>query len=109
MKYDRELYTITFAYLNINSHTAFINLFPQYRPQYDKLDAITADLVKKVMTYSNNPSESNLPMSSNIRFIYESLNNKYRIVPHDRRNIKLISTFLLGEHFTDLYYSLLST
>lgn len=109
MKYDRELYTITFAYLNINSHTTFINLFPQYRPQYDKLDAITADLVKKVMTYSNNPSESNLPMNSNIRFIYESLNNKYRIVPHDRRNIKLISTFLLGDHFTDLYYSLLST
>ena len=108
MKYNREIYTITFAYLNINSHTTFIKLFPQYRPQYDKLDAITAELVKKVMEYANKPTVSTLPMDNTIRFIYESISKKCRIVPRDRRNIKLISTFLLGSQFTDLYYSLLS-
>jgi hypothetical protein len=109
MKYDRDLYIVTYSYLNINSHSIFINLFPQYIPLYKKLDSITATLVNQVMTYANNPLSYNVksPMYKTVRFIYESISNQCQIIPKDRRNVKLISSFLLSCNFTDLYYSLI--
>lgn len=109
MNYNREVYTIVYSYLNVNTHTIFIQLFPEFRYQYDKLDIITSYLVKHVMSYLNNPNNSNKshPLYDKVKFIYDSLNNQYKLVPGERKNIKLISTFILNNKFTDLYYSTL--
>lgn len=110
MNYNRDLYTIVFSYLSINTHTMFIKLFPQYNPVYNKLDAITSKLVNQVITYANkgpNPTRIE-PETGVVKFIFESINNQYRITPNDRRNVKLISSFLLSVNYIDIYYTLAS-
>jgi hypothetical protein len=111
LNYDRELYTVICAYLDINTHSTFIALFPQYCQQYNKLDTITSNLVKSVIIYTNKPNELNTTdyIHDCVKFIYESINARYKLVPYDRRNIQLISTFLLSNTFIHMYYSLAST
>lgn len=127
--YNREIYTIIHAYLDINNRDIFIKLFPQYSHQYDKLGMITTLLIKNINNMinrpnnmpeiiseyiiTNNKTKSNFTLNKDILknivlFIHNAMTSVYKFNPRDRRNSMFISTYILNNNFIDIYYSLFS-
>lgn len=108
MKYDREQYIVVRSYLDINSHYLFIELFPQYQIYFNMLDTITAELVKSVLNYAKAKRTETIDNQNTARFLYEKISSTCKLVPGNRHNIKLVSSYLLHVNFTDLYYGMLT-
>ncbi len=106
MNYDREKFTIVHSYLNMNTHTPFIQLFPQYAPQYKQLGGITTQFVKSVMAYAIAQYErKNVSADETTVHMYESLNKQYSLNPQDKNLVKVISSYILTTNFVDVYYN----
>lgn len=112
--YNRENFTVIYAYLDVNTHTTFIKLFPQYLEIYKKLHTTTGDLVKNIISYIDTKTLNNvvqpngqINISKVIEFIYKSITNQFNIIPYDNRNVQIVSSFLLNINNAGLYYSLL--
>lgn len=110
MDYDREKFTIVYAYLNLNTHNLFIQLFPQYTGRYTELDNITTTLVKKVITYvqtqSHDSDSNSQQFDAYVKYIYDSLNAVYKLNANDTNIVKIISSYILTTNFVDMYYKL---
>jgi hypothetical protein len=104
--YDREKFTIIYSYLNINTHTSFIQLFPQYNEHYTQLSKITTTLVKGVAAYtaSLETGATINNVDGVIKHIYESIDKLYALHSSDKNIIKMISSYVLDTNFVDVYY-----
>lgn len=108
MNYNREKFIIVQSYLDMNTHDLFIELFPRFKPQYNQLNAITSDLVKQTITYTiakHNNTLTSENKTQDIKHIYDTLNLQYRLNPHDKKLLEIISSFVLNVNFVDVYYN----
>ena len=108
-KYNRDIYTIIAAYVDINSNSLFLKLFPQYLQIYNKLNIITNNLITNLLIYNSNRIDKTLPIYKATEFIYKSITSQFTIIHGDKRNVEIFSTFLLNKNNVGLYYSLLLT
>jgi hypothetical protein len=108
MKYDRNVYILIHAYLDINKHGLFTKLFPQYLQSFTSLDEITINLVKNIIAYSNIKKLS-IPtnkMSMYTKIIYESFTSQHSIKVNEKNFVKLITSYLLTHQWINIYYTL---
>ena len=106
--YDRDKFIVINAYLNNNYTKLFIDLFPHNKPYYEKLDEITKTLVKGILAIikNNGIQLNNSEIDNNCMFIYETLNSRYSLNPHNRQNNKIITSFVMHTNFTNIYYNM---
>ena len=106
--YDRETYIIIHSYLSNNVNRIFIELFPQYKGNFEKLDLITENIIKGITNIINTgkPSSKELILDRNVDIIYNSITNRCELTPRNRQNPRIISTYLINPMFSDVYYQL---
>jgi hypothetical protein len=106
--YDRDKFIVINAYLNNNYTKLFIDLFPHHKPYYEKLDDITKTLVSGILAIikNNGIQLNNSEVDKNCMFIYETLNSRYSLNPHNRQNNKIITSFVMHTNFTNIYYNM---
>ena len=119
MDYDRETYIIINSFLDVNRNYLFKLLFPQYLQTFAVLDNITNDLVNNIIYNKNsiklknkkftlcNPSKIyTQKLQKYTETLYELIGTCYTINPRDKNLSRVISTYLLNENWTDMYYKL---
>jgi hypothetical protein len=119
-KYDRTKYIITHSFLDKKSHDVFLNLFPQFQEEFEKLEQISVKLVQNIIdihecksTQSTevgevNPSESVDKLTNSAEFLLNSLEKVFTLNVKARDSIRNISTYVLDPAFIDIFYHLLS-
>jgi hypothetical protein len=118
MNYDRDTYTLIYSYLDINRHSLFKILFPQYLSSFKTLETITNDLIIAISSFgSNKPKNKNfkinnisktykIKISIYAETLYRLISSYYIIAPNDNNLHKIISSYLLNERWVDIYYKL---
>jgi hypothetical protein len=111
MNYNRNTYILISSYLDINKHMLFIKLFPQFLPAFNKLNDITANLVRSVISYAKNNNNSSFTtevesMQLYIKTIYNTFSSYHGIVFNNTNVSKMITSFLRSATWVDMYYTL---
>lgn len=105
--YNRELYMIISAFLNINVRALFIELFPHYIEQYDAIATAIESLISDTIGYVDNPSslcESD-ENYENVKNIYNSIST---LEPLNTNNRAMISLEICNVKYSDVIYKMLS-
>jgi hypothetical protein len=107
LKYDRDTYITIYSYLDTNRHFIFSRLFPQYSDAFDRLNDITANIIKNIIEYAKNPiaSKDNKEQKK-IMTIYHTLSRDFTINPNDKHIIKILMSYLLDTRWVNVYYDL---
>jgi hypothetical protein len=100
--YDRETYIVIYSYLDANRHSIFSRLFPQYSDAFDRLNDITADIIKNIIEYAKNPVAG----QKKIMTLYHSLSREFTINPNDKHIAKILMSYLLDPRWVNMYYDL---
>ena len=75
---------------------------------FNKLDEITANLVKSIMQYMKT-KKYNGPDLEYVQTIADAFSKKSTIKQFNKHAVRLITTFLLNEMWLDMYYTLYMT
>ena len=106
--YDRETYIIIHSYLSNNINRLFIELFPQYKSHFEKLDVITENIIKGINNIVNTGKvvSNETILDRSVEIIYNSITNRCELTPRNRQNSRIISTYLINPMFSHAYYNL---
>lgn len=112
MNYNKNLFIIINAYLNINTRDVFITLFPHFTQTFIKLDSIIDNLSEQIVKYSKNQNNDEYNQLSErnksyISVLYNMINRNYIIKGENKVLIPLIKSYLLMSKWVDMYYNLL--
>jgi hypothetical protein len=106
--YNRELYMIISAFLDINVRALFIELFPHYMDQYDAIATAIESLISDTIGYADN--QSSLCESDEnyeyVKNIYKSIECK--LEPLNTNNRAMISLEVCNVKYSDVIYQMLS-
>jgi hypothetical protein len=117
MGYARDTYTLIYSYLDINRHSVFKILFPQYLPSFKTLNTITNDLIIAISSFGSNKKNKNYKINNTSKTykikltiyaetLYRLISSYYIITPNDNNLHKILSSYLLNERWVDIYYKL---
>jgi hypothetical protein len=112
--YDRSIYILINAYLNINRQSLFIKIFPQYLLNFNKLNLITTDIVTSIMCHMTHNNfdmnyETNVDkelLKTTAETLYNTINLQYKLNIDDKNLTRIITTYLLNNKWNILYYKL---
>jgi hypothetical protein len=107
LNYDRDVYTIVYSYLDINRRHMFTRLFPQHSEAFDNLNDITADIIKDIIKYANNPiADPKDDGQKKIITLYHTLSREFTINPNDKHIFKILMSYLLDPRWVNMYYDI---
>ena len=108
--YDRNLFIIIYSYLDFNRSELFINLFPQYKPIYEKLEEITKDLANNILSFNDSNYKFNNACNKIIykysMILNDVINKNISIKYAGKHTNELISTFIRNTNWIDIYYKI---
>lgn len=114
--FDRQSLVLVNAFLNKKIHSSFLQLFPQYKDQFDKLEAISIKLIKKIIDMStpstteskeaDNTTNSVDKLTSSAEFLLNAFTKVYTLNIKARDSTRIISSFILDPVFIDIFYHL---
>lgn len=93
---DRELYVVTSAFLNSNTHRIFLTLFPQYKTLFKELENISVKLMNQIIDiHTNRHTRKEYPdlFESYSYSLYDSITEKFTL---KIKNFKKLKKFILG-------------
>ena len=117
-KLDRTQYIIVHSFLDKRSHDIFLNLFPQFQEEFEKLEQISVKLIKKIIDIHEykstqntevvavNPADSVDKLTSSSEFLLNSLEKVFTLNVKARDSARNISTYILDPAFIDIFYYL---
>lgn len=107
-KFDKNKFILVNAFLDKKMNSTFIDLFPQYKFQFEKLELISAKLVKKIMVLHNNPklSEDEDILTKSSQYLLNNINKIYTLNFKTRDVVRKITSFIVNPVYVEIFYNL---